>query len=299
MKHSAMKSDGWLILVTLFAALGWVFSSEALVGMTPLLFVGTRFLLAGVILAVPGWGALRQLSAQDWRYALLTGAVMGLALSLWIMGLALAENLGIGAFLTSLGVVFIPIVGKLLFGASTTRSTWVAMAVALLGLACLRLEGGFALSASDVFFLLAALVFSVHFNLNTRFAARIPALPMTAVQLTLTGLVALTLAVLLEPAPNWPGLDILGWLAASVLIATCLRFWLQVKAQGLATASHAAVIMTLEPVWAALLGLLWFGQQMTALQLLGCVMIFSALLVSRWRVLLRRPVSQPAQNTAE
>lgn len=293
MNHGALKSDVWLILVTLFAALGWVFSTEALVGMTPLVFVGARFLLAGIILGVPAWGPLRQLSPQDWRYALLTGAVMGLALSLWIMGLALAENLGIGAFLTSLAVVFIPIVGKLLFGATTSRSTWVAMAVALLGLAFLRLEGGFSLSASDAFFLLAALVFSVHFNLNTRFAARIPALPMTAVQLTLTGLVAWGLALILEPAPTWPELDILGWLLGSVLIATCLRFWLQVKAQGLASASHAAVIMTLEPVWASLLGLLWFGQQMTALQLLGCSLIFSALLVSRWRLLLRRPASVP------
>lgn len=291
MNRSALKSDVWLILVTLFAALGWVFSTEALVGMTPLFFIGTRFLLAGFILAGFGWGALRLLSARDWRNALLTGAVMGLALSLWIMGLSRADNMGIGAFLTSLAVVFIPLAGRLMFGSSTRRSTWVAVAVALVGLAFLRLEGGFSLSVSDMFFLLAALVFSVHFNLNTRFSARIPALPMTAVQLTVTGLVAVGLGIMLEPSPVWPGLGILGWLMASVLIATCLRFWLQVKAQGLATASHAAVIMTLEPVWASLLGLLWYGQQMTALQLVGCSLIFSALLVSRWRVLFRRPVA--------
>lgn len=285
MNQNALKSDVWLILVTLFAGLGWVFSAEALVGMTPLFFIGTRFLLAGFILAGFGWSALRLLSSEDWRYALLTGAVMGLALCCWIMGLSLADNMGIGAFIASLAVVFVPIVGKWLFGNSTSMSTWIAILVALLGLAFLRLEDGFALSGSDAFFLMAALLFSVHFNLNTRFASRIPALPMTTVQLTLTGLVALVLALVIEPSPALPELNILGWLLASVLIATCLRFWLQVKAQGLATASHAAVIMTLEPVWASLFGLLWFGQQMTALQLLGCCVIFSALLVSRWRVL--------------
>ena len=290
MNQNALKSDVWLILVTLFAGLGWVFSAEALVGMTPLLFIGTRFLLAGFILTGFGWRALRLLSGQDWRYALLTGAVMGLALSCWIMGLSLADNMGIGAFIASLAVVFVPIVGRLLFGTSTSLSTWVAIVVALVGLAFLRLEDGFSLSASDAFFLMAALVFSVHFNLNTRFASQIPALPMTAVQLTLTGMVALGLATVFEPAPTLPEINILGWLLASVLIATCLRFWLQVKAQGLASASHAAVIMTLEPVWASLLGLLWFGQQMTVLQLLGCCLIFSALLVSRWRVLFRRSV---------
>lgn len=102
---------------------------------------------------------------------------------------------------------------------------------------------------------------------------------------------ALGLGLLLEPAPGLPDLNILGWLLASVLIATCLRFWLQVKAQGLATASHAAVILTLEPVWASLAGLLWFGQYMSFLQLLGCGVIFSALLISRWRVLFRRTYS--------
>ncbi|MCH8553324.1 MAG: DMT family transporter [Natronospirillum sp.] len=183
MKHSALKSDVWLILVTLFAGFGWVFSAEALVGMTPLLFIGTRFLLAGFILIGFGWGALHKLSRQDWRHALLTGAVMGLALSCWIMGLALADNMGIGAFIASLAVVFVPIVGKLLFGASTSLSTWVAIAVALVGLAFLRLEEGLSLSASDAFFLMAALGFSVHFNLNTRFASSIPALPLTALQL--------------------------------------------------------------------------------------------------------------------
>lgn len=200
----------------------------------------------------------------------------------------MADNIGIGAFIASLVVVFIPVVGKFLFGASTGLSTWVTVGVSLVGLAFLRVEGGFALTGSDVFFLMAALIFSIHFNLNTRFSARIPALPMTAVQLSITGLVALSLAALLEPAPAGPSLPILGWLLASVLIATCLRFWLQIKAQGLVTASHAAVIMTLEPVWALLLGRVWFEQQLTLLQYVGCGLILSALLISRWRVFLRR-----------
>ncbi|MEX1058742.1 MAG: DMT family transporter, partial [Natronospirillum sp.] len=161
MHQGALKSDLWLVLVTVFAALGWVFSAEALVGMTPLLFIGVRFLLAGLLLMVAGGRPLQRLTRLDWRNALLTGAVMGVAMSFWIMGLATADNLGVGAFLASLGVVFVPIVGRLLFGSATTASTWVAVGVAVIGLACLRVEDGFSLSGSDVFFLLAALSFSV------------------------------------------------------------------------------------------------------------------------------------------
>lgn len=285
----SLHADFWLLLVTVLAAFGWVFSSLALEGMAPLLFMAGRFLVAGLVLALPGWRSLKALSSQSWRYSLLTGAVMGLAMAFWINGLARAESMGIGAFLTSLGVVFVPIVGRLFFGASTTTSTWLAMAVALIGLAMLRLEGGFALSPSDGFFLGAALVFSLHFNLNSRFARHIPALPLTTIQLMVTGLVCLLLSLFFEARPAWPGMSIFGWLLASALVATCLRFWLQVKAQGLASVSHAAIIMTLEPVWTALFGLILFAQYLSLLQLLGCVLIFSALLISRWRLLFRRP----------
>jgi drug/metabolite transporter (DMT)-like permease len=142
---------------------------------------------------------------------------------------------------------------------------------------------------SDGFFLAAALSFSVHFNLNSRFAAGIPALPLTAIQLGVTGLVALFLFGLFEAAPQWPVASIFGWLVVSVLFGTCLRFFLQVKAQGMAQVSHAAVIMTLEPVWVALLSSVWFSERMSPVQLSGCFLIFSALLVSRWRLLLRCP----------
>jgi drug/metabolite transporter (DMT)-like permease len=287
--NRALQSDLLLILVTLLAAAGWIFTKEALVGLTPLLFVGIRFLSAGLLLGMLGIGSLKRLPPAAWRRSLLTGAAMAVALSFWIMGLNLASNLGIGAFITSLGVVLTPVLGRLMFKARTRTSTWVAVGIALLGLVMLRLEGGFLLSLSDGFFLLAALAFSVHFNLNSRFAADIPALPLTAIQLGVTGLVALLLFGLFEPAPQWSALSIFGWLLASVLLGTCLRFFLQVKAQGMAQVSHAAVIMTLEPVWVALLSSVWFSERMTPVQLTGCCLIFSALLVSRWRLLLRRP----------
>lgn len=283
-----LQSDLLLVLVTLLAAAGWMFSKEALAGLTPLLFIGIRFCSAGAILGLAGAGSVKALSASDWQRALLTGLAMATAMSFWIMGLHHATNLGIGAFIASLGVVLTPLVARVLFGIRTARSTWLAVATALVGLGCLRLEGGLSLSASDSYFLAAAVAFSVHFNFNSRFAARIPALPLTAIQLGVTGLVSLGLFGLLEPAPHWPGTSILGWLIASILIGTCLRFFLQVKAQGMAQVSHAAVIMTLEPVWTALLSSVWFADRMTALQLLGCSIIFMALLISRWRMLFRR-----------
>ena len=79
--------------------------------------------------------------------------------------------------------------------------------------------------------------------------------------------------------------------AGPEVLASSLRFFLQIKAQGMTTPSHAAVILMLEAVWTALFAAWWFGETMTALQLLGCSLIFMALLINRWywvrKVLLR------------
>jgi drug/metabolite transporter (DMT)-like permease len=66
------------------------------------------------------------------------------------------------------------------------------------------------------------------------------------------------------------------------LIGTAARFLLQTYAQGLTTPSHAAVIMILEPIWTALIAAAWFNERMSELQLIGCSMIFAALIINRW-----------------
>ncbi|GGO83143.1 permease [Marinobacterium nitratireducens] len=285
----SLQADLLMLLVTLLAAMGWMFSHEALQSLPPMGFMGVRFLLAGLLVSSVGWPQLKRLKPGAWRRAAGTGVVMGAAMLCWILGLFHATHLGVGAFISSLGVVLVPVVGWLFFRQNPSASTWVALLVAALGMACLSLEGGFHFSPSDIFFAAAALTFAVHFNLNSRFAISIPPVALTGVQLSVVGVIALLASSLFETwqqAPGWSGL---GWVAASVLIATSLRFFLQIKAQSMASASHAAIILTLEPVWTAILAMFWLDERMSALQGVGCSLIFLALLINRWRWLLQRP----------
>ena len=79
--------------------------------------------------------------------------------------------------------------------------------------------------------------------------------------------------------------DVFFWLFASAILGTATRFWLQTYAQSLTTQTSGAVMLILEPIWVALFAALWFGETLATLQLLGCVMIFFALLVNRWQML--------------
>lgn len=276
------QADVYILSATLLAALGWIFSKEVLVSLPPLLFISLRFIGAGLILLPFAWSALTQLTWPELRRLIGVGVAFGVGMIFWIYGLAHAKQLGVGAFLNSLSVVLVPLVA-LLFGEKPNRLVWVALPLALVGMACLFLENHFVIGMGEAAYLLAAMVFAVYFNLNSQAAYRLPLLALAAVQLIIVGVIALPVSAALETWQFPHSAALWGWLLLSVLVSTCGRFLLQTKAQSLAPASHVGLIMSLEPVWVALLAAAWFGETMSAWQLIGCGLIFSAVLLSRWR----------------
>lgn len=290
-KRAPWQADALLLLVTVLAASGWIFSKEALAGMPPLLFIGTRFLLAGLILLGFAWPTLTRMPLRRVRRGLLVGVLFSAAIAFWVLGLNYSDHLGESAFINSLGILLVPVVARMLFGDRPPRSTWVALPVALLGFALLSLNAGFNVEASQLLMVCAALCFALLINVNARVVRNVPALPLTTLQLISVGVVLTGLSLVVEHQPLALSPSILGWFMTSVLLASSLRFFLQIKAQSMTTPSHAAVILMLEAVWTALFAAWWFGETMTALQLLGCSLIFMALLINRWywvrKVLLR------------
>jgi drug/metabolite transporter (DMT)-like permease len=283
MVSASVKADLLLILATLLAACGWVFSKESLIGLPPILFIGLRFLLAGAVLVLLGLKGLRRVSLRDLKMAGGTGLIFAVAMMSWISGLQHTSHLGEGAFITSMSVVLVPVIGRIFFAEVLSREIRIALPISVLGLMFLSLEKGFSLAAGQLYFIASATLFAVHFNLVSKLVARISPLVLTATQLVIVGGSALLISVFLESWPVSVATNIWGWFLASALIATSLRFWLQTKAQSFTSASHAIVIMTLEPIWTALLAGVWFAETMTVMQIIGCSLIFSALLVSRWR----------------
>ncbi len=266
--------------------------------MPPLLFIAMRFLLAGVLLAVPARKQLQQMSMEQYRQSLSVGLVFGIAMSCWIMGLYFGTHVGEGAFLTSLGVVLVPVITHLVFKEPSPASTWLALPIAAFGLALLSLKSGFRVEPGQVFYLAAAIIFALFYAMNTRAANRrlisgqgddavysdkVPALALTAITLISVGVLALGLSWVLE---SWQATEfsttLLAWVLASAVIGTAARFFIQTYAQSLSIHSHGVVIMVAEPVWTASLAALWFGETMQLLQFVGCTLILVALLVNRW-----------------
>ena len=279
--HS-IKADILLVIVTLLAAISWMFSKEALAEMPPLLFIGSRFLIAGLFLALLRPSSIRNLNRRQWLASAQVGILFGLSMCLWIFGLFHSQNLGEGAFITSIAVIIVAPLSYFFFNAKVEKSNWIALPVAVIGLGFLSLQHGFRPEASQMYFLAAAILLSLTFILNGLAAARMSASALTAISLTFVGIIAISISAFVEIWPQAITGSMVKWLALSAFVGTGARFLLQTYAQGLTSPSHAAVIMVLEPVWTSLFAAAWFGERMSGIQLIGCSLIFAALLINRW-----------------
>lgn len=279
--QAVSTADGMLLLVTLLAACGWLFSKLALQGLPPLLFMAVRFLGSGLILLLLVRGRGQVLPPRGPRRCVRAGSLLGVVMMLWILGLQLSSNLGVAAFISSLGIVLAPFAARLLFATPLSGAAWGAMLLSALGMGCMSLRGDGTLHAADVLLLLAAVVQAAYLAVNGRDMVHLPVLPAIALQLLLAGVCCLAGSVLLE---SWQRLDweVSMWpLLGSMLLATCLRYLLLGWGQGGTPVARAAFILMLEPVWTAMLAGWWYGTGFAPQQWLGAGLVLAALLLSR------------------
>ena len=173
-KHST-QADLLLLAVTIIAAGGWIFSVEAMKELPPLMFIGIRFLIASAFIAIFYPKQLRELSIPAIKTSIFVGLCFSIAMVFWVQGLYHTEHVGEGAFITSLAVVLVPVFAALILKERPATSTWIALPIAAVGLALLALDENlnFHLEAAQINFVIAAVLFSLHFNLITYAASKI------------------------------------------------------------------------------------------------------------------------------
>lgn len=278
---SARHAEILLIVVSIIAAGGWILSKGALAEFSPYTFMGIRFVTASAVLVLFSWRDIGRLSRGQVGRCLATGAALGCGLLCWGVALSKAEQVGEGAFIVSLSVVVVPLLGRVFFAERFTPSLFLALLPALAGLALLSLENGFTFETSQLLFLLATVAFAMHLNLSSHFVKGIPPLALSSLQLGMAGSMATIMALTTETWREGISIDAWGFLLCSALIATSLRFALQTRALQTLAPSHASMIFLSEPVFTAALGALLLNERMSNYQLLGCGLIFMALFVFR------------------
>lgn len=276
-----------LVFVTIIASAGWVFSKEAIAGMPPFGFVGLRFLSAAIILLPVCFGAHQSIHLANLPKAIFVGSLQAINMNLWILAISFGGALGEGSFIMSLSILMIPLIAWLIFKEKPLTVFWVSLPIAVVGLACLSLSNGWNFSISQLWFFLSALSFAIFFNFNSQFVQKIAILPLTCIQLFCTGTVSLILSWLFETWSATVSWNTLGWLTASVLIATTFRYSLQLVGQKYVSIGNAAIIMILEPIFTTMASVIFYNESMPLMKWVGCLLILVALLIYRGYIFIR------------
>jgi drug/metabolite transporter (DMT)-like permease len=273
-------ADVMLAAAALLAGAGWLFSIHAIQEIPPLIFIGSRFLVAGLLVLPFADDPLAPIRRSSQTLWLLAGGVMlGVSMMLWIIGLKLTTNPGVAAFISAMGNLMVPLVGAGLFGWPVGRRLWGAMAIAVVGLGLLFVGPSTTIDPSHAIFAVSAGLWAASIAFVKKTSTTSSATTITAMQLMISGLTILLVALPIEgKVAHCPTLAGLGWFAASVLIATCLRFLLQFRGQQLVSAGRAGLFMCFEPVWTLLFSVVFLNLVPTTFQLAGCFVIFLGVL---------------------
>lgn len=279
---NAERKAAWILFfTTALAGLGWIFSKETIQGLPPFGFVGLRFLVASVCLLPLCYKNFADLTKPIVLQAIGGGTILAAALLTWVYAISVSETLGEGAFIVSLSMLIVPIIAWILFNERPKRAFWLALPIAVAGLAMLSLSDGWKSSAGQWWFLANACLLALHFNVNSKLAQKVPVLVLTCIQLFVTGVIALNASLMFETIPQSVEISIWGWFALSALLATSLRYAMQTLGQKGCNPANAALIMLLEPIWTVVLSIIWYGEQLSRNKLIGCSLILLALLFYR------------------
>jgi drug/metabolite transporter (DMT)-like permease len=235
--------------------------------------LAVRFAIASVVLLVVAGKHLR-MSAQTLRAGVLLGLLYGVGQILQTVGLAHTAA-SVSGFITGLYVVATPLLGALILRTRVSATTWLAVGLATVGLGVLSLHG-LSVGYGELLTAISAVAYAGHIIAMGRLSG-----PGTAMSLTLVQMIVITAVCTVAALPNGIQLPASGddWLVLLYLavIAGALTMFLQTWAQAHIEPTRAAVVMSMEPVWAAAFAVALGGESATARMVLGGLSILTAM----------------------
>lgn len=281
-----LKAD----LTLLFVSIIWgsAFVAQRVAGQmgSVYFFNGARYLLAALVVLPFALRAGRIVNMtyqprDQYKWMAIAGFFLFLGSALQQAGLVYTTA-GNAGFITSLYVVLVPIV---LFLFWRERFHWLSMvAVMLAGVGAFLLSTGgrFVVQWGDALELIGALFWTLHVIVLGKYASRFDSLSFSVGQLVVCGLLNVGVGFLVEPMISFNGALVYA-IAYTAIFSLGLCYTLQIWAQRHTPPADAALLLSLESVFAVLSGWILLDEVLSAIQALGCALIFTAVLLSQFK----------------
>lgn len=239
-------------------------------------FLAVRFAIASVAMLVVAPRAVARLSPTVRRHALVLGLLYGVAQILQTAGLAHTAA-SVSGFITGMYVVLTPVFAAAILRTRITPVTWAAVALATVGLGVLTLSG-FSLGYGEAITLVSAVLYALHIVGLGAWST-----PRDAVGMSILQIMVITVVCFVATVPDGIVLPATGsdWLSVvyMALVAGALAMLGQTWAQAHLAPTRTAIIMSMEPVFAASFAVWLGGEDVTARLIVGGLMVLTAMLV--------------------
>ncbi len=245
----------------------------------PFSLIALRFGIAFVVVAVIFFRRLRQTCVATLARAAVLGLLMFALFGFLMTGIGQTSASNAG-FLTSLAVVFVPIINAMLRRRAPGVRMTAGVAVTLAGIALLSLHGSLTLSVGDALCVMGSVFYALFIVATDRLSAKDDPLLLGVWQLGFAAFYGLVATNLFE-APTLPA-DPVHWGAVLGLALVCSAFGFvaQPVAQRSTSAEHAALLFALEPVSSAVLAFVFLGETLDGRGMLGAVLVVAGVLVA-------------------
>jgi drug/metabolite transporter (DMT)-like permease len=267
-------------LIAITAVWGWTFLivKDAIGKMPVMDFLAVRFCVAAVILVAARPQSLLRMNRRGiWQGAVI-GFLLGMSYITQTYGLRTVSP-GVSGFITGMAVVFTPLVMWLVLRRRISRNTWLAVALALVGLALLSLHG-WAFGGGEALTVACAVFVAFQVITLGEWSPHHDAYGLATIQI-----ITAAVMMLVAAAPGGitlpPDLVTWGTVGITAVLATALAFVVQTWAQSLISPTHIAVILTMEPVFAGIFSIA-AGQDKLSLRIItGAVCVLAGMLIAQ------------------
>ncbi|MGN1085144.1 MAG: DMT family transporter [Lachnospiraceae bacterium] len=292
-----MRGNLLLLLTAFIWGVAFVAQSEGMKYVEPFTFTGIRSYLAGIALLVflgirrlSGQKRQEKIQAADGKQAngrgvlalggICCGVVLFTATMLQQIGIKYTPESGKAGFITALYIILVPLCG-IFVKKRVGAKVWLAVLVALGGMYLLCITDGFTIAKGDIYLLLCAVAFTGHILIVDYFSPKTDGVAMSCIQFFVCGILGTAGMLFTEHAQvaqilkAWLPLVYAGVLSGGV------GYTLQIVAQKDTEPTVASLLMSLESVFAVLGGWVILGQVLSARELLGCALVFAAIILAQ------------------
>ena len=288
MRHRQLIGSLILLIVAVIWGTAFAFQRMGTGVIGPMTFTASRMTLSAVavgfvsfLIKDPEMTDAAGSSAR--RRDTLTG---GILCGLFLVSATLFQQIGIAyttagkaGFITALYILLVPIISTVFLKKPSSWIVWIAVLLGLAGMYLLCMTEGFSLARGDALVCVCAMLFTGHILCCDRYAGRGSPVRISAIQFVTASVVSWTLAFIFES----PSIEAIR--SALVPILYCglasggIGYTLQIVAQRFTNPTVASLLMSFESVFAVLGGAVLLHERMSTRELLGCMVMFIAIIV--------------------